>query len=460
MTDECAPLSVGFSCAALRLQEQNGGMACSPSTSKFSPGYRPFRKAVLLVLFVAFGQLLTATRSLDASRAGIPHSFAPAVNTFGVDLWLAEAESDRNVLIAPYSIAHSLALAAAGSEGRTRHEILKSLNLAESDPPRELLGWLRRRSYMLMTAESRFGDSRPGSPEIETPVRLFIQAGHALRQSFLAAAQLQSGSELEHLDFKGSPVLAIERVNKWVSDATGKRITELVPPGGVDATTRLVLANVMYVKAWWDDPFDPGATYQALFHLTRDRSVPVQMMRAPRARVRYDERDGVTAIGVPLRGTDLQLLVMMSERDTPYAIARTLSSERLSRYAAAPMVNVELSLPRISVFPRLRTLRSSIHRLGVRAAFDEPPGTADFNALVEGSKQQGFHLSEVYHRAFLVVDEQGLLAGAATALGGRVGGIQDAPTKRVVVDRPFLFAIQSTSSGACLMFGDVSDPRE
>ena len=55
-------------------------------------------------------------------------------------------------------------------------------------------------------------------------------------------------------------------INGWVAEQTRDRIPELIPEGVLDELTRLVLTNVIYLKAPWQRPFDGGATAPAPFH--------------------------------------------------------------------------------------------------------------------------------------------------------------------------------------------------
>jgi serpin B len=69
-------------------------------------------------------------------------------------------------------------------------------------------------------------------------------------------------------------------------------------------------------------------------------------------------------------------------------------------------------------------------------------------------------LSEVYHKTFLKLDEEGTEAAAATAVRFATLGIHEPPKPVTVnVDHPFLFAIQHESTGAILFLGHITDPR-
>ena len=98
--------------------------------------------------------------------------------------------------------------------------------------------------------------------------------------------------------------------------------------------------------------------------------------------------------------------------------------------------------------------------MGLKSAFDLPPGSADFSRMANPSKDR-LKISEVVHKTFLQLDEKGTEAAAATAvIMARATAILQKPKPVVVrIDRPFVFAIQHRTSGACLFLGQVTDPR-
>ena len=66
-------------------------------------------------------------------------------------------------------------------------------------------------------------------------------------------------------------------------------------------------------------------------------------------------------------------------------------------------------------------------------------------------------MDDVYHKAFVAVDEEGTEAAAATAVVMR---LTSAPAEQVEmrVDRPFLFLIRDNETGAILFLGHVVNP--
>jgi len=70
-------------------------------------------------------------------------------------------------------------------------------------------------------------------------------------------------------------------------------------------------------------------------------------------------------------------------------------------------------------------------------------------------------ISEVIHKAFIAVDEEGTEAAAATAVvlweSGAAPTEPDVPVD-FTADRPFLFMIRDIPTGALLFVGRVVDP--
>jgi serpin B len=89
-------------------------------------------------------------------------------------------------------------------------------------------------------------------------------------------------------------------------------------------------------------------------------------------------------------------------------------------------------------------------------AFDRD--RADFTAMANPSDPRDrLHIDEVFHKAFVKVDEKGTEAAAATAVMMAPGGPPPKPLE-LKVDHPFLFFIRDTSSGLILFMGRVVDP--
>jgi len=119
------------------------------------------------------------------------------------------------------------------------------------------------------------------------------------------------------------------------------------------------------------------------------------------------------------------------------------------------------SLPRLRVRPAASLeLKAVLTSLGVELAFDRE--RADFTAAANPpSPDDRLSISQVFHQAFVRVDEEGTEAAAATAvLMTRAGGMRTLPEPVVVLaDHPFLFLLRDAKTGAWLFMGRVQRPE-
>ena len=101
-------------------------------------------------------------------------------------------------------------------------------------------------------------------------------------------------------------------------------------------------------------------------------------------------------------------------------------------------------LPRFKLEYEVK-LNDTLKAMGMEIAFDSG---ADFSGM-----GPSLFISEVQHKAFVEVNEEGTEAAAATA----VGGIKSLPPV-FRVDRPFFFAIYDNRTKTILFMGIVWEP--
>jgi serpin B len=387
---------------------------------------------------------------------------ARADDAFGADLYrvLAGADADPgNTVFSPASIAAALRMALLGARGETAAELARALHLSgpEAAPAGlRLLGDVIRGSLDRPAAAGREDFI------FRTPNTMWVQSGLPLDPGFLAEVTDASASctaaAVHDADFVHEPEKVRKEINRVIAEQTEGKIRDLLAPGLIDAATRLVLANAIYLKAAWAHPFPEGATHDAPFHL--DGAVGGATVTAPTMQVTaqfgYARGDGYQAVVLPYAGGRLAMAIVLP--DGPLApLAGRLSPGGTAAgvralLAGVTQARVQLSLPRFR-FRRKFQLAGPLGQLGVVRAFSDG---ADFSGITRAAP---LHISAVEHQAYLDVDEKGTEAAAATAVVMRVSAVirQDPPVT-VTVDRPFLFAITDTATGLPLFLGQVTNP--
>src|SRR2546430_8967297 len=173
----------------------------------------------------------------------------------------------------------------AGGDGETRTELARVLHLTnDSRVPASFAALQHSLEEMsAKTAELAKESKKFGGPSepitLNIANRLFAQKGYAFREAFISLVKQNFGGAFEPLDFVAHPAAATQHINKWVADQTRDRIRDLIPGGALDKTTRLVLANALYLKAPWASEFSESATKPEPFFVHGGGPSDVPMMQ-------------------------------------------------------------------------------------------------------------------------------------------------------------------------------------
>ena len=417
-----------------------------------------------LLILQVFGALVAAM----AHAATNFDLAAKETNGLAVDLHRKLATGNDNLCVSPYSIESALAMTFAGADGETRAQMARVLhfpsdssNAASFASLQHSLEEMSAKTAELAKKSKEFGG--PSEPiTLNIANRLFAQKDYDFRQDFLSLVKQNYGAEFQPLDFVADPAAATQHINKWVADQTRNKIRDLIPADALNKLTRLVLANALYLKAPWADPFSEKTTQPEPFHVRGGAPVNLPMMRKT-ARFGYAKREGFTAVSLPYAGDDLQFLVLLPDDvDGLRALESKLAEHVLAECAKLEAKDVDLHLPKFTLEPPTIALAEKLQALGMKSAFDIPQGSANFDKIAPRKPNDYLYISNVFHKTFIAVDEKGTEAAAATAvvmmMATAIRGPKPPPIE-VKVDRPFIYAIQHVPSGVCLFLGRVTDPR-
>ena len=267
---------------------------------------------------------------------------------------------------------------------------------------------------------------------------LWVQAGLGLVGEFDMLMRAEFGASTVETDFDARPEAARREINSWIAKATRANIRELLQPGAIQPSTRLVLANAIFFKGAWRVPFDPGATRVGEFVLTDNSTVSVPFMtKLDRIAVAADS--GMTLLELPYEGNcRMRILVPIRWADLDLTRLPTLVDQ------LKPCETI-LRLPRFEARFRFNA-EGLLAEMGMADAFSPD---ADLSGIVE---DPSVGVSSVVHETHLLVDEEGSEASAATAVGMVLGS----PGSSINVNRPFLFWIECNDT--TLFRGRMMDP--
>lgn len=374
---------------------------------------------------------------------------------FGLDLYRElSAESDESLFLSPYSISVALAMTYLGAEGETASEMADVLRFDESvhEAFEEMASALDAREE---TEDDALGDEDPDTVDafkLRVANALWGREGESFAEDFLDDTERYYGAGLNEADFMGDPDGERERINDWVADQTEDRIEDLLPPGSIDANTVLVLTNAIYFLASWLSEFDPEDTEEGTFERLDGTETTAPFMSQD-LETPYAEVDGTQAIELPYVGGEVSMVLLLPPAGELESFEADLDAEQLfDMFDSLSAHTGMLELPRFEVETEFE-LATALKGLGMTRAFGSE---ADFGGMFE--EDGGAWIDEVYHDAFVTVNEEGTEAAAATAVVMTDSAPPDWGELRF--DRPFLFCIRDRPTDAVLFLGRVGDPGD
>lgn len=379
-------------------------------------------------------------------EAEAPNELAIAqLNRFSEQLLKQAMQNDGNVMISPASIYLALAMTLQGADGDTAEDmkaVLAGSNLT--------LDELNHTARSLMTYWSNDG----AGAQLSLVNSIWFDQEFIPDTSFLQTNADYYAAEARKLDFKDAET--IEIINKWVSDATKEKITEIIDE--IDPSVFMYLINAVYFKADWAQQFEKTDTYERVFN-SPDGEKSVDFMHRLGS-ILDISADGASGVALPYVDSDYVFFALIPDdasitaqdwlQAQPEGTAFASIYEKIN---AADELQINLALPRFEATYE-DSLKDDLGLLGMEIAF--APGEADFSKMQEiGGKD--IYIGDVKHKTFIRVDEKGTEAAAVTAVEMRVTSMPSYD-KEITFDRPFIYGIMHMPTGVPLFTGIMEDP--
>jgi serpin B len=367
-------------------------------------------------------------------------------NVFAVALYGRLRHQTGNLFFSPESISTALAMAYAGAHGSTASEMAKTLHF--SLPPDKL--------HPAMGALLRDLNATHEGYQLSVANALWAQQGYAFLDDFLSLLKTDYGAGLNQVNFKGATEEARLTINQWVEQKTQDKIKDLLQPGALRSDTRLVLTNAIYFKGDWATPFDKAQTKNEDFHLSPAQATPAPLMHRE-GRFSYFDGGTFQVLEIPYKSKELSMIVFLpKDAGGLSALEPSLTGSNLRQWLGklASVTKVIVTMPKFKMTQQFE-LGSTLSAMGMPQAFS---GSADFSGM---TGHRDFAISEVIHKAYVDVNEEGTEAAAATAVTMRALAMRapEGPPPVFRADHPFVFMIRDNRSDSILFMGRMADPR-
>ncbi|MCC6573608.1 MAG: serpin family protein [Planctomycetes bacterium] len=351
---------------------------------------------------------------------------------------LAAADKGKNVFISPVSISTALSMTCNGAAGETAKEMANALQFG-SMTESEINGGNRAlRSALTGNAEIR----------LDIANSLWMRKGKTFKQDFLDRVAENFGVEMQSLDFADPATLST--INNWCSKNTNGKIDKILDRIATDAVMYLI--NAVYFKGEWKTQFDKKRTCDVDFTLADGKVVSVPMMTA-KFDAKAIEGETLDAVKLPYKGGNTSMVVFVPKAGKTLAeLVGSLDAATWAKWQKEFSVHkdLEINLPRFKVEYET-ALVEPFKKLGMKKAFGKE---ADFTRLDESAKIEPVFISDIRHKTFVEVNEEGTEAAAVTSVELKQECVQFA----FRADCPFLYAITDEATGAILFMGVMNNP--
>jgi serpin B len=375
-----------------------------------------------------------AANPTDVQRAAL------ADQGLAIDLLqrVQSSQGGENVCVSPMSLALALTMLQNGARGKTLAGIEAAMHTGALDGTALDAGWAALvDDWKSAAASSGFS--------LQSANSLWLSPSLPMRAGFMSALASYFNTGVWRVDFADPS--ASDAINKWTSQQTHGRITKLFDR--LDPATRAVLANAVYFKAAWAQPFDAHDTQPGPFTST-DGTQSTASFMSQTATMQLATTNDYQAVQLPYKGDRFAALAIMPTRGSLDQFVRGLDAKSLGDVTAALHSDtVQLRMPKFTTTSTL-DLNAALEAMGMSDAFS---GSADFSALSSVPLQ----VSQVVQRVYLKVAEKGTEAAAVTGIG-MTDSAARASGSILTLDHPFLFLIRDTQTGAILFAAEVQDP--
>ncbi len=338
----------------------------------------------------------------------------------------------------------------AGAKGATADQIASTLHFEGHSDIHATFNYL---------IEGLNAPSRSKCYELRIANALWIQDDYKIFPEYLEIIENSYFGGISKMDFKNQSEDARNKINKWVEDRTENKIKDLLKPEMVNVLTRLILTNAIYFLSEWSKKFKKHNTNEESFTLINGQKVKVPMMYQKEMHIYYENQD-FEALELTYFRDELSMGIILPKKvDGIIEIEKSITSENLTGWIRPKLFQeVEVYLPKFKITSEFK-LAETLKEMGIVDAFDQDK--ADFTGIAPKDPNLNLFISEVVHKTYVDVNEEGTEAAAATAAVMLLGAAPEEPRPTPIfrVDHPFLFFIMDVKTKNILFLGRIMDPR-
>ncbi|MHC1730589.1 MAG: serpin family protein [Bacteroidales bacterium] len=411
-----------------------------------------FFSTAILVISVTAGQMTSCDKQAEKILPSDPveieltmkqREVVASANSFAFDLFkpvVAGEAAGTNIMISPFSVTSALSMTLNGAAGGT-FDAVKSALRYDNMSIEEINDTYRKLVTEMIPVDERV--------VMEIANSVWAENQFPVKKEFIDA--LKEWYRAEARNFDVSDPRSVDIINGWIEEKTHDRIQKMIAQ--LEPDLAMLLINAVYFNGKWKHQFDSKLTADRPFYVTPGNPVNVPMMYQ-KQKFAVATAGKAKLVELPYGQGNYSMVVALPDEGASAAeIATGLDAGKWEEWMAAlayGITEVELYMPKFK-YDYKRKLNDDLVSLGMGPAFD--PGVADFSRI---SDVEVF-ISFVLHQTFIENKEEGTEAAAATVIGFTRTSLPPEP-EIVNLNRPFLYFIRETTTGAIVFMGLINNP--
>ena len=362
---------------------------------------------------------------------------------FAMELLQNSLNEEGNTIISPMSVLCALAMTANGAKGET---------LAQME---EVLGMtVEQLNQGIYTYCGSLPDEEKCKMILSNSIWLTEDGDFFVNEEFLQTNADYYVAEIFEAPFDQSTV---KDINNWIRRNTDGKIKELI--SDIPDSTIMCLINALSFDAEWSRIYEDYQIREDKFTREDGKTRVIDYMNSEENY--YLENEYGTGVIKYYHGGRYAFAGLLpKEGMTVKDYLSTLNGEELYHM----LENVQ-ETPVITKIPKFETeysleMSAILKQMGMEDIFDVE--LADLTGI--GTSATGnIYVSQVIHKACIIVDEKGTEAGAATAVlldTGAAIPVDEPEPKQVLLDRPFVYLILDMENQVPVFAGVYMMPEE
>ena len=329
----------------------------------------------------------------------------------------------ENILISPLSVTYALGMTGNGADSETRQEFETVLGI-EIDELNDFSKNYINKINSLEDVKFNLADSIWVNKEKKLK----------LNKDFEKKILENYNAEVYKEKFNDKTV---KKINKWVDKNTNKMIPEIIDE--LSPEEIIILVNALAFEGEWDEPYEDYQVEYGLFSNYDKTLSDVSFLTSDVNN--YVSNGEACGFFREYSGYEYGFFALLPEKDVPIDdFVENLSGEKFDDFFKNISYDyvVHTKIPKFEV-EYGENLSGPINNMGLKSAFEHD---ADFSLMTD-EKENGIYISDIIHKTYMKVDENGTKAAAVTAVKNEsaMENPEEPEYREVILNRPFVYGI-------------------